>query len=249
MRRGPNREGEARFARSGVGRVIACLLVCAVGAGCGRIDYDPLQPSGTRDGAVGMDGHVPADAAAFDGSRGDGGARDGAVGGMDGTVGVSDGSTTGMDGTVGLPEAGVSEAGPAIDAGASGGVTCPLTSGPNCPNNNGTLSAGVLRNLSGSTAGDGNGLSGSCGGAGAEESTNQFLVLGSGTYHFSWTADHDTAVYVLSGGCTGSEMLCMVGRAPGGGAFDLTLTSGSTIIVVVDGLGNRCGNYMLTVQG
>jgi hypothetical protein len=104
---------------------------------------------------------------------------------------------------------------------------------------------------SGSTSGNGNARSGSCGGANAEEMTFIVSVEGSATYQFDTAgSDFDTVLYVRDGGCDGPELAC--NDNAGGGphsAVTLALTAGQTVVIVLDGARGVCGNYQLTLRG
>ncbi len=133
-----------------------------------------------------------------------------------------------------------------IDA-PGAGVACVGTATPNCPATATTLSILGTHSSGGPSDNRGDGFSGSCGGAGADEQTIQFLVQQSGTFKFTTrNSDYDTVLYVRDGSCTGPELACNDNT---GDLFtseiQLTLTAGQTVIVFVDGANGLCGNFML----
>ena len=88
----------------------------------------------------------------------------------------------------------------------------------------------------------------SCGGAGAEEQTTQFLVMQSATYIFTTRGSNfDTVIYARDVNCTGVELGCNDDEVPGTktSKLTLTLTAGQRIVLFVDGMSGQCGNYML----
>jgi hypothetical protein len=127
------------------------------------------------------------------------------------------------------------------------GTACVGTATPNCPTAGGLLSLANTTSMGGPTDNNGDGLSGSCGGAGADERTVQYLVQQAGTYVFTTRdSDYDTVLYIRDGDCTGAELAC---NDNFGALFTsqvtLTLAAGQTIIAIVDGANGLCGTYSL----
>jgi hypothetical protein len=118
-------------------------------------------------------------------------------------------------------------------------------SSPSCPQVGSTLTIFGTHTSSSTTAGKGSGLTGSCGGANAEEQTEQLLVQQSGTYIFT-TRDStlDTVMYIRDT-CNGTELACNdnVSATDHTSQITMPLTAGQSIVVVIDGANGTCGDY------
>ena len=128
-----------------------------------------------------------------------------------------------------------------------GGMACPLTGTPGCPNSAASLSLTGMHLQSGRTSGGGNGLGGTCGGSSAEEQTVQFFVQQAGKFGFSTDgSDYDTVLYAKDT-CGGAEIACNddENATTKTSKLTLTLNAGQSIIIVIDGANGMCGNYVL----
>jgi len=157
------------------------------------------------------------------------------VGGGDDQPGGGDGGPTG-DGS-----GQVDAAGP--------GVQCVGTATPNCPAAANSLSIFGTHMSSGPSDNRGNGFAGSCGGAGGQEQTVQFLVQQSGTFIFKTAGStYDTVLYVRDDNCAGAELAC---NDNSGSLFTsevtLTLIAGQRVIAFVDSANGLCGDFTLRV--
>jgi hypothetical protein len=153
------------------------------------------------------------------GGAGDGGPSDGKLG---------DGGGGGIDGT-----------GP--------GVACVGTATPSCPATAASLNLVGTHMSSGASDNRGDGLAGSCGGAGSHEQTVQFLITQTGTFVFTTRgSNYDTVLYIRDGSCTGPELAC---NDNFGASFtsevSLALTAGQSVIAIVDGANGVCGDFEL----
>lgn len=103
----------------------------------------------------------------------------------------------------------------------------------------------------GSTAGQPNATSGSCGGEQAPDQAFEFTAPQDGEFTFSTDgSDFDTVLYVLDGDdCTGAELGC---DDDGGDSIQsrvtVTLNAGQTVAVVVDGYDDSSGAFVLTTS-
>lgn len=103
----------------------------------------------------------------------------------------------------------------------------------------------------GSTAGQSNATSGSCGGEQAPDQAFAFTAPQDGTFTFSTDgSDFDTVVYVLDGDdCSGAELGC---DDDGGDSTQsrvtVPLSAGQTVAVVVDGYDDSSGAFVLTTS-
>lgn len=188
---------------------------------------------------AGVGGTAAIDEAPADGSTGPQpepapGETDGSSGGEQ-TSGATDGITTD-------PTDAASETGD--PAGSSGDID-PTGDGASC-------TAGALDEASsGSTAGQPNAASGSCGGESAPDQAFEFTAPQDGEFTFSTDgSDFDTVLYVLDGeDCTGPELAC---DDDGGDSTQsqvtVTLSEGQTVAVVVDGYDDSSGAFVLTTS-
>lgn len=130
-----------------------------------------------------------------------------------------------------------------IDAGP--GIACVGTATPNCPVTATTLSIFGTHSSGGPSDNRGDGFSGSCGGAGSDEQTVEFIVQQAGTFKFTTrNSDYDTVLYIRDGNCNGPELAC---NDNFGSLFtsevQLTLAAGQHVIAFVDGANGLCGTF------
>ena len=141
------------------------------------------------------------------------------------------------DGKLGDGNGGVDGTGP--------GVACVAGANPSCPMSGGTLSIIGNSSASGQSTNRGDGMWGSCGGAGADEHTLRYVVQQTGTYVFTTRgSNYDTVLYIRDGGCAGPELAC---NNNFGSLFTsqitLNLTAGQNVVAIIDGADGRCGNF------
>lgn len=134
-----------------------------------------------------------------------------------------------------------------IDAPAGSGMACPRTGTPSCPQSSISLTMFGVSSSSASTAGKGDGLAGSCGGAGAEEQTVLFLVQQTAAYTFTTrNSDYDTVLYIRDADCGGAELACNDNVGAGvTSQVTLNVVAGQRVVAIVDGANGLCGNYSL----
>lgn len=104
---------------------------------------------------------------------------------------------------------------------------------------------------SGSTLGQTNAASGSCGGEEAPDQAFGFTAAQAGTYTFSTDgSDFDTVLYVLDGeGCGGPELACDDdGGESTQSQVTVTLSEGQSVVVVVDGYDDASGAFTLSTS-
>lgn len=119
---------------------------------------------------------------------------------------------------------------------------------PNCSSSSFALNAGSSGSANGSTAFFTDGTQGSCGTSGGGDYGARFMVMASGMYRFTLTAAFDTLLYVLDGpDCSAPERTCADNPGVSGEEVVLSLTAGTSIVVIVDS-NSGCGNFSLDYQ-
>lgn len=110
-------------------------------------------------------------------------------------------------------------------------------------------SMGIPFVVNGSTTAEDNATAGTCGGLASPDWAYTWTAPADATYGFSTAGTaFDTVVYVLDGTCTGPQLSCSndsQGMATSNAIA--TLTSGQTVVIVVDGFGEE-GDFTLTVD-
>jgi hypothetical protein len=101
----------------------------------------------------------------------------------------------------------------------------------------------------GSTAGESDVYSGSCGGAGGNEQVYVFVPPLTGMYFISVAADFDTVLYLRDGNdCTGVELACEGDAANGpNSSFEIELQGNQYHTIFVDSHGES-GDYSLYIE-
>ncbi len=90
--------------------------------------------------------------------------------------------------------------------------------------------------VQGSTQGQGDDSTGSCGGGGSEDVAFAWTAPATGVYEISTSGSaFDPVLYVRASSCDGAELGCSQGSVAGAAALGLSLEAGETITVVVDG--------------
>ncbi len=118
------------------------------------------------------------------------------------------------------------------------GATCPLNLGSTVP-----------QTVTGNTTGLSNALTPVCASSNAPETTYSFTAPANGTYEFNTLgSSFDTILQVYNGTCQGASLACDDDAA---GSFksrvSVSLTSGQTVIIVVDGYSTDQGAFTLNI--
>lgn len=172
-----------------------------------------------------------------------------------GTGGASSGEQTSGDsgGFTTTPGAETSATGDADPTGASATGDPSASTGDADPTGDGDMCpANVLDDAtSGTTLGQPNAASGSCGGDEAPDLAFEFTAAQDGNYTFSTDgSDFDTVLYVLDGeNCGGPELACDDdGGESTQSEVTVTLSEGQGVVVVVDGYGSASGAFTLSTS-
>lgn len=184
--------------------------------------------------------------------QGTGGTHAGSTGPLptpDSATGEDDGSSTADETgeqSTGGPGAGTSGPGDETSASSqsssSGGGDQPTGNGNDCP------ADALDEGSSGTTLGQPNAVSGSCGGDQAPEQTFEFTATQDGVYTFNTNgSDFDTVLYVLDGqSCAGPELACDDdGGESTQSEVTVALIEGQDVVVVVDGYDAESGSFTL----
>ncbi|MEP7123448.1 MAG: PKD domain-containing protein [Byssovorax sp.] len=127
----------------------------------------------------------------------------------------------------------------AADCGAC--VTCPTTD----------LGSTVPQSVTGSTVGQPAAHTAPCvpANSNAPESIFEFTAPSDGTFTFSTVGStFDTILYIQDGTCGGAPLACNDDFTALQSQVQVTLTSGQTVVVIVDGYGSASGAFTLSVQ-
>jgi hypothetical protein len=115
-----------------------------------------------------------------------------------------------------------------------------------CPGSD--LGSAVPQTVTGSTVGLVDALQGSCAPTNAPEATYSFTAPADGTYQFdTFGSNFDTVLYLRDSTCGGGELVCNDDNGGLQSNVNVFLTTGQTIVIVVDGFGGSIGNYALNI--
>lgn len=118
-----------------------------------------------------------------------------------------------------------------------------------CPD--GDLGMTVPQTVTGSTMAAGDDVVAPCGGTTlGQDRAFVFTAPMAGTYVFdTFGSSFDTVLYVLDGDCLGLSLACNDDTPPGlQSTVSVSLATGQTVVVVVDGWGNAQGSFVLHID-